>query len=161
MATLKGLKRDFKALEARRFRAITLFDRCLSKAEVARHLGVSAQSVGRWHTAWTLQGAEALLAAERAGRRSRVTPWQRERFENFLREAAEQSGENGEPPLTLARLAVAVRDELGFEYHPAHLSRLLRQRGLTLPRQRPQDEVPVMETSSTRRRSRSYAGARI
>ena len=104
-------------------------------------LGVSAQSVGRWHAAWLKKGSKALLAAARAGRHSRVQPSQQVRFESLLRTAARsRSAANGER-WTLNRLAEAVREELGFDYHPAHLSRLLRHRGLTLPRQRQEIEV--------------------
>ena len=149
MGNQKGLKRDFKALEARRLQAISLITRSMSKAEVARCLGVSAQSVGRWHSAWLQKGSKALLAAARAGRHSRVQPGQRIRFESLLRTAAKTQGTTDGTPWTLNRLADAVREELGFNYHPAHLSRLLRHRGLTLPRQR--RELEVVSNATSRR----------
>jgi transposase len=48
----KGQKRDFIALQRRRLKAATLFDKGLAPAEVARHFGVSCQSASRWHKAW-------------------------------------------------------------------------------------------------------------
>ena len=43
-----GVKRDFKALERRRLRALRLLDKGLRQSEVARRLGVAQQSVSRW-----------------------------------------------------------------------------------------------------------------
>ena len=43
-----GVKRDFKALERRRLRALRLLDKGLSQSAVARRLGVAQQSVSRW-----------------------------------------------------------------------------------------------------------------
>ena len=42
-------RRDFKAMEKRRFRAMTLLEKGLSQAEVARRTKVSRQSVLRWN----------------------------------------------------------------------------------------------------------------
>ena len=132
MGNQKGLARDFKALEARRLQAISLFGRSLSKAEAARSLGVSAQSAGRWHSVWTCKGTTAPLAAERTGPYSRVKPGQRNRFEALLRTAAGSPRRADGTAWTLVRVVEAIREELGFEYHPTQLSRLLRHRGLTL-----------------------------
>ena len=48
MGNPRGVKRDFEALEERRFRAHELLKRGLSEAEVARQVGVHRQSVNRW-----------------------------------------------------------------------------------------------------------------
>ena len=47
MGNPAGVKRDFKALERRRLRALRLLDKGLSQSAVGRRLGVAQQSVSR------------------------------------------------------------------------------------------------------------------
>ncbi|MDD5139102.1 MAG: helix-turn-helix domain-containing protein [Verrucomicrobiales bacterium] len=70
----KGQKRDFNALQRRRLKAATLFDKGLAPAEVARQLGVSCQSASRWHKAWEKGGKSALKQTPKAGRPPRLRP---------------------------------------------------------------------------------------
>jgi transposase len=48
MGNPAGVKRDFDALERRRFKAFGLLRKGISEAEVAREVGVHRQSVSRW-----------------------------------------------------------------------------------------------------------------
>ena len=77
MGNPKGVKQDFAALERRRMQAVKLFAQGRSKAEVARRLGVSNQSAGRWHAAWEAGGNKALKHPGRAGRKPRLQPLDR------------------------------------------------------------------------------------
>ncbi|MEU3402291.1 helix-turn-helix domain-containing protein, partial [Streptomyces filamentosus] len=54
--------------EARRVRAAELFGQGRSGAEIARMLGVSAESVRRWKRVWEKNGADALRRRPATGR---------------------------------------------------------------------------------------------
>ena len=73
MGNPAGVKRDFDALERRRFKAFALLSKGLNEAEVARQVGVHRQSVNRWAKAIGEQGREGLKQAGRAGRKSRLS----------------------------------------------------------------------------------------
>ena len=47
MGNPRGVKRDFVALEKRRFAAVKLFDKGLNNSEIGRRLKVSNQTVSR------------------------------------------------------------------------------------------------------------------
>ena len=69
-----GSRRDFAALEARRFRAAELFARGESQAAVARALGVTTAAANHWYQAWQAKGRKGLKvpgvrAADRASGR--------------------------------------------------------------------------------------------
>src|SRR5438034_3606575 len=71
-STSRGSRRDFAALEARRYEAARLFARGESQAAVARALGATRAAAHRWFHAWQDQGRTALKAAGRAGRKPRL-----------------------------------------------------------------------------------------
>jgi DNA-binding NarL/FixJ family response regulator len=48
MGNPRGVKRDFVALEKRRFAAVKLFDKGFNNSEIGRRLKVSNQTVSRW-----------------------------------------------------------------------------------------------------------------
>src|SRR6266851_1941306 len=66
-STSRGSRRDFAALEARRYAAARLFARGESQAAVARTLGATRAAAHRWFHAWQDEGRTALKAAGRAG----------------------------------------------------------------------------------------------
>jgi transposase len=61
-----GVRRDFEALEKRRFQAIRLLDKGLNQSEIARRVKVVRQTVARWVSQYRQQGAESLKRAGRA-----------------------------------------------------------------------------------------------
>ena len=69
MGNPAGVRRDFEALENRRFQAMRLLDKGLNQSEVARRVKVVRQTVARWVAQRRQQGAEALRKAGRAGRK--------------------------------------------------------------------------------------------
>jgi transposase len=133
MGNLKGMKRDFDQLQRRRLRAAKLFDRGLVKAEVARRLGVSAQSAGRWYRAWQAQGTDGLKKAGRAGRKPRLDSRQLERIEQALRQGPEVLGYDT-PLWTAPRVADLIQRHSGVRYHPDHIYRLLQKLGWSCQR---------------------------
>ena len=57
MGNPKGVKRDFKALEKRRFEAMRLLDQGHNQSETARRLKVARQTVSEWRRQYREQGA--------------------------------------------------------------------------------------------------------
>lgn len=129
MGNPKGVKRDFAALEQRRLQAIKLFAQGRSKAEVARHFGVSNQSAGRWHEAWERGGKAALKHPGRAGRKARLQPLDRVQLAADLQSGPEKSLGLATALWTLPRVSELIRQRFGHQYSPSQASRLLRQMG--------------------------------
>ena len=73
MGNPKGVRRDFDALEERRWEAARLLRKGLSQAEVARRVKVHRQSVSRWAKQLAKGGMACLKKAGRAGRKPRLS----------------------------------------------------------------------------------------
>ena len=133
MGNPRGVKRDFKQLEQRRFRAAKLFERGLSQAEVARQTGVSRESARRWHEQWQSEGKAGLKQAGRAGRKPRLQPEQVEALRRGLKEGPEVLG-YGTGLWTTWRVADLIERQTGLKYHPGHVWRILRCLGWSCQR---------------------------
>lgn len=120
-------RRDFKAMEQRRFRALTLLEKGLSQAEVARRTKVRRQSVLRWNQQRLEGGKDALRAAGRAGRKPRLAPSQEQALVHILVAGSEAAG-FATPLWTLERVAKVIRREFGFACHATTALRVLRDR---------------------------------
>jgi transposase len=133
MGNARGVKRDFDALEARRWRAVRLFQRGERQAEVARLLGVHRQTVYRWAKCWESEGRTALKKAGRAGRKPRLSVVQLRGLERGLKRGPEVLGY--ETSLwTTPRVADLIERECGIRFHPGHVWKLLRQLGWSCQR---------------------------
>ena len=62
MGNPRGVKRDFEALEKRRFQALKLLQQGYNQSEVARRVKVCSQTVSRWSRAVSKRGERALSA---------------------------------------------------------------------------------------------------
>ncbi len=126
-------RRDFHGLEVRRRQAARLFGQGENQAAVARRLGVSQQSVSRWHAQWRRGGAAALRAAGRAGRKPRLSAAQLKRVDVALRRGPQA---HGFPTSwwTLTRIAIVITRETRVRYHPGHVWKVLRTLHWTLKR---------------------------
>lgn len=148
MGNPRGIKRDFEALERRRFKAVELFKKKKGQAEVARLLGVPRQTVHRWYWAWRENGSQALKKAATVGRKRRVTRKEETIIVQALRDGPEVHG-YATGVWTLPRVAEVIQRELGVKYHPAHLSRVVRALGWSCQRptgkakQRNEDEIRI------------------
>lgn len=120
-------RRDFKAMEQRRFRALRLLEKGHSQAEVARRTKVSRQSVLRWDRQRLEGGQDALRAAGRAGRKPRLEPAQELELVKLLVAGPEAAG-FATPLWTLERVAKVIRREFGLACHPTTALRVLRNR---------------------------------
>jgi transposase len=128
-------QRDFDAMEDRRKRAARLFARGSAQADVARELGVSRQSVSRWHADFERGGNAALRGAGRAGRKPKLTSSDLKRIERALLRGARANGYPTEL-WTLPRITEVIATLTGVTYHPGHVWRLMGQLGWSP--QRPQ-----------------------
>src|ERR1700757_4783592 len=128
MGNPAGVRRDFDALEERRWHAARLLKRGLSQADVARQVGVHRQSVSRWAQQLERGGRPALKKAGRAGRKPRLTAADLRRIEHGLKGGREAFGYD--PSLWTAwRVADLIERECAVRYHPGHVWWLLRKLG--------------------------------
>jgi len=135
MGNLRGVKRDFDALEGRRFRAIGLVKKGFNQSEVARRVKVCSQTVSRWARQVAAAGEATLRKAGRAGRKPWLEAPQKQKLEQLLVQGPQRLGY--ETPLwTSQRVAHLIEDEFGVRYHPGHVWKLLR--GLGWSCQRPE-----------------------
>ena len=124
MGNSAGVRRDFDALERRRFQALRLLRQGLNQSEVARRLRVGRQSVARWASLERQGGERALRQAGRAGRKPRLTQRQKVRLEQRLLAGPERLGY--ETSLwTSERVADLIAQEFKVRYHPGHVWKIL------------------------------------
>lgn len=124
MGNPAGVRRDFEALEKRRFQAMRLLDKGLNQSEAARRVKVARQTVARWAAQRRREGAESLKAAGRAGRKPLLNPADRKRLERLLVKGPEAIGY--ETPLwTCPRVADLIQREFGVRYHAGHVWKVL------------------------------------
>jgi len=133
MPTPRGARRNFAALEARRFRAARLFARGESQAAVARTLDVTPMTACRWYRAWQAEGRIGLKGAGRAGRKPRLDAQQLGDLDAALRRGAPSQG-FGTDLWTLPRVATVIERLTGVRYHPGHVWYLLRRLNWSLQR---------------------------
>jgi transposase len=126
MGNVRGVRRDFEALERRRFEALKLLRQGDNQSEVARRVKVCSQTVSRWARTVASEGEGALKAAGRAGRKPLLDEQQRKRLVARLRQGPERLGY--ETPLwTCQRVRYLIQEEFGVRYHAGHVWKLLRQ----------------------------------
>jgi transposase len=133
MGNPKGIKRDFAALEQRRFQAAKLFEKGLSQAEVARQTGVTRESARRWHKDWCHKGKIGLKKAGRAGRKPRLNSSQFNQLRQGLTQGPEVLG-YGTGLWTSWRVADLIQRQTGLKFHPGHVWRILRSLGWSCQR---------------------------
>jgi transposase len=130
-----GSRRDFDGLRQRRMRAAEMFRRGKSQAEVARALGVSAQSVSQWYRLWQSGGRAGLVGAQRAGRLPRISDAQLADVVAALEKGPRANG-FGTDLWTIARVAEVIEEVTGVRHSVTQTWSILRER-LGWSRQRP------------------------
>src|SRR5512133_1826423 len=111
--------------EGRRRRAWELKEQGWKQQDIAAALGVTEGAVSQWLKRGRDQGVDALRDHPPRGARSRLTSDQRAHLPELLLRGAEAFGFEGDV-WTLPRVAEVIAREFGVRYHPAHISRLLR-----------------------------------
>jgi transposase len=129
MSTTEAAPRDWK--EGRRLRALELSEQGWKAIRIAEALGVTRGAVSQWLTRARAGGRAALRHCPPPGATPRLTPAQRAAIPDLLARGAEAHGFIGQV-WTTRRVAVVIQRAFGVGYHPAHVSRLLRQIGWTL-----------------------------
>lgn len=117
--------------EWRRLRAWELHQAGWSGKEIAAALAVSRAAVSGWLKRARAGGVEALRRRPAPGPARKLTEEQRAAVPDLLAKGAEAHGFVGQV-WTTKRVAVVIKRAFGVRYHPAHISRLLRQEGLSV-----------------------------
>jgi transposase len=127
------VKRDFEALEKRRFEAMRLLKQRLNQAEVAGRLHVARQTVSRWVKQQAAEGKSGLKKAGRAGRKPQLSAIDLARLRKLLVKGPEGLGYQT-PLWTCPRVAHLIENEFGIDYHPGHVWKVLRKLGWSCQR---------------------------
>ena len=118
----------------------------LSKAEIARHLGVTRAAVGAWSKAIKSGGLRRLRSRVSSGRGSKLTEVQKKRLKRLLDLGAMSAGFPTDR-WTQMRVCELIKTEFDIVYHPNSLRRLLDQLGYSvqkpMPRAAERDEELV------------------
>ncbi len=112
--------------EWRRCRAWELYQQGWQQKRIAEALGVSKGAVSQWITRGQAQGKEGLRGKVARGPEPKLSQEQAAQLPEMLFQGAEAHGFRGEV-WTTARVAELIKKQFGVSYHPAHMSRLLRQ----------------------------------
>ena len=124
MVSLTAPPRDWK--EARRWRALELKRAGWSQRRIAEALGASEAAVSHWLGNVNEWGEAALRARPRPGAPLRLGDVQRACLPELLSHGAEVYGFRGDV-WTCGRVAKVIDREFGVSYHPAHVSRILKE----------------------------------
>lgn len=113
--------------EGRRLRAFDLAAQGWKQNDIAAALGVTPGAVSQWmKRARDGGGREALRTTPHPGGRPKLSDEQRRQIPALLARGAEAFGFLG-AFWTTKRIAVVIKETYGVSYHPAHISRLMRQ----------------------------------
>jgi transposase len=145
-------------------RAWALHQEGWSGKDIAMALAVSRAAVSGWLKRARIGGVEALRRHPAPGPTPKLTDEQRATLPDILARGAEAHGFVGQV-WTTKRVAAVIQRVFGVRYHPAHISRLLRQEGLSVQKpirrasQRKEAEIaawqaerwPALQAKPTRR----------
>jgi transposase len=116
--------------EERRKRAWALYQAGWPQKQIAAALGVTKGAVSQWIKAGKAGGEAALAARKSTGSPGRLSMEERQRIPGLLERGAVSFGFRGDL-WTCPRVAKVIERELGVKYHPAHVSRILKELGWT------------------------------
>lgn len=114
-----------------------------SRAEVARLVGASWNSVNRWQKAIEAGGVDALAAKPHPGRPPRLSRSQQKQVLKILERGPLKSGFRTDL-WTCQRLALVIERRFGVKYDQSHVWRLLQKWGWSCqkPRHRAREQEP-------------------
>lgn len=139
--------------EGRRRRAWELHQLGWSQQRIAEALGCAQSSVSGWIKRASADGVAALRTKPAPGPTPRLSPSQLAQLPTLLAQGAEAHGWRGDF-WTTRRVAKLISDHFGVSYHPAHVSRLLRQIGWSvqkpITRASQRDPAAIADWAATR-----------
>ena len=121
-----GKKKSTSWKEERRKRAWALYQAGWLQKDIAEALGVSKGAVSQWIKRGVEGGEAALKERAKPGAPRRLSTEERQRIPDLLERGAESFGFRGDL-WTCSRVAEVIRRECGVTYHPAHVSRILKE----------------------------------
>lgn len=118
----------------------------LSKAEIARQLGVSRMAVGQWAKQIAEGGLRRLRRRKRSGRPPKLNKEQLQILRRLLKRGATAAGFRSDR-WTLQRIQQVIEREFHVVYHPHYVARVLAKMGwslqVPLPRAKERDEALI------------------
>ena len=121
--------RDWK--EGRRIRGFELSQKGWNQIQIAEALGVTQGAVSQWLKKANEGGIEALRTRKAPGAQPRLTQEQFAQIPELLAQGAESFGFRGDI-WTCDRISKVIDRSFGVSYHPAHVTRILKQCGWSL-----------------------------
>lgn len=116
-------------LEERRRRAVEMVEKDeLSQAEAARRLKVDARTVRKWMQWHRGRGVRDVQSRPTLGRPTRIGAAEQKKLTAILLRGPRAAGYPNDL-WTCRRVAEVISRELGIEYHPNHVGKLLRKLG--------------------------------
>ena len=119
--------------EGRRLRAWELAQQGWTQDAIGAALGVTQGAVSQWLKRARQGGVAALRRRTSPGTPPKLTPEQRAQVPALLAQGAEAFGFRGDL-WTAPRVAAVIKARFGVQYHPAHLSRVIRALGWSVQR---------------------------
>jgi len=117
--------------EYRRIQGLKLLEQGWSQRKVANALGVTQGAVSQWLARYKAGGDEGLRLRKAKGREPRLTPEQQHILLKLLSLGAETFSFEGDV-WTCPRVVGVIKVVFGVDYHPSHVSKLLRKLGWSL-----------------------------
>jgi transposase len=135
--------------EARRWRALDLSRRGWKQVDIAEALGVTPGAVSQWLSRAANEGGKrALRNRPIPGRPSRLTSEQLHSLAALLDRSPSSFGFHGEV-WTTKRIATLIKREFKVQYHPDHISRLVRKLGFS--QQKPEHKAKQRDEEESQR----------
>ena len=128
------MRKKGSAAEWDRVRSIAanMLDDGKEASEIARHLGVAAQTVREWRRDYRAGGREALVSRPKpTGRPAKLNAAQREALAGLLERTPAACGFADKHLWTQQLIADLVLREFGVSYHHDHVGVVLREMGFT------------------------------
>jgi len=116
--------------EERRKRAWALYQTGWKQKDIAEALGVTQGAVSQWIKRGKAGGEAGLTEQPKSGAPVRLSAPDRQKLPGLLERGAESFGFGGDL-WTCARVGKLIEREFGVRYHPAHVSRILKDLGWT------------------------------
>jgi transposase len=111
--------------------AANMLDDGKRPAEVAKYIGVAAQTVRQWRRDYRAGGRLALASAKPSGRPSKLSAAQREALAELLVRTPAECGFAGRHLWTQQLIADLIAREFGVSYHHDHVGVILKAMGFT------------------------------